>query len=67
MSKYIIFGLRGVVIICEKENKNFIGNHDYKLFDTKKEAREFMKSSDFKVLDMICPCEWHIQKVEEAK
>ena len=64
MSKYIICGLRGVAVICEKETQIFIGNHDYKLFDTKKEAREFMKSSNFKVLDTICPCEWYIQKAE---
>lgn len=64
MSKYIITALRNVVVVCDNKKDVFIGNTDIKLFDSKQQAKDFMKTKKFKNLDKICPCVWNITEVE---
>lgn len=64
MGKYRLVALRSIVAICEKYGECFIGNHDIKIFKTKKEVQEFLKSENFKELDKLIPMEWHIEKFE---
>ena len=65
MKKYRLVALRSVVAICEKDGKCFIGNHNVKIFKTKKEVQEFLKSENFKELDNVIPIVWYIEKIEE--
>ena len=64
---YFISGLRRTIWICSEHylsGKAFIGNKKPKLFETKQEAKDFMKTNEFKFLDSMVPCEWHIEKCE---
>lgn len=62
---YLIHGLRGKLWFCETDSQIYLGNGAAKTFETKKEAREFMKTKEFKFLDELIPCEWHITTIEE--
>lgn len=64
MSKYLISALRNSVVICETNKDIYIGNTNIKTFETKQQARQFMKTGKFKHLDSYFPLVWQITELK---
>lgn len=64
--QYVISALRDTVFICEKDNNIYIGNVDIKVFDSKTEAKKFLRTKVLKSkLDKAIPLNWYVVNVKE--
>ena len=64
--QYVISALRDTVFICEKENNVYIGNVDIKVFDSKTEAKKFLRTKVLKSqIDKAIPLNWYVVNVNE--